>query len=556
MERAHRLQSRRASDVNLNVRRIIAVLMWCALTTLLAAPPARAYTVKKTETGSTVRWHVDRIPFRIDRSFEYMVEGADIQLATEIALDAWRGLPGVPDLLLKEGDPGPQGFNPDDRRENGSLYYLENWPFSPSQLAVTVTTYEEATGRLLDVDILVNGAHPFAVLAERFGEEPVDDGTGSGPPDPEHPDYHPAAASAEDMFGGERGTPSPYDLAGVLTHEVGHSLGLGESEDDIEATMWPRIGRGETHQRTLSGDDESGAETAYAGAPLSPTGGCGGATVARRTGPPPWLLGGAVLFGLLLIPFAWRKYNASGVHSRGTRTDRLQAGGAGMALVLVLVTTPQLLGQNTTEEKDPRVRVAHTLAAAQRGAERVQEVAHQAVKDPDANVRLAAAAILKAKGTYDHRGVAEAFAFDSDARVASVGKEALERVRRTAPAVVSDVNADVEAKARFAPFEQMGSALVGKAKLVVTEMTEGRIISHYDVVTKDGRRATVQIPGGTYEGITQMALHAVPPPDGAELFVPSDPDGRAWAIHDQGVLFGGWLGDEGPGIVGWEAAIQ
>jgi hypothetical protein len=55
-----------------------------------------------------------------------------------------------------------------------------------------------------------------------------------------------------------------HDLASVLTHEMGHVLGLQES-DRPNATMWPTTMPGDTRQRTLAADDENGALALYEG---------------------------------------------------------------------------------------------------------------------------------------------------------------------------------------------------------------------------------------------------------------------------------------------------
>jgi hypothetical protein len=72
---------------------------------------------------------------------------------------------------------------------------------------------------------------------------------------------------------------SQHDLGAVLTHEMGHVLGLDESPDDEHATMWPYIRAGEVHQRTLADDDEHGVMEAYSGALPSEAMGCGQASV-------------------------------------------------------------------------------------------------------------------------------------------------------------------------------------------------------------------------------------------------------------------------------------
>ncbi|HEY3500758.1 MAG TPA: matrixin family metalloprotease [Polyangiaceae bacterium] len=51
--------------------------------------------------------------------------------------------------------------------------------------------------------------------------------------------------------------PDEVDLEAVVTHEVGHFLGLSHS-DNAAATMWANYQGGETQQRTLHDDDMAG----------------------------------------------------------------------------------------------------------------------------------------------------------------------------------------------------------------------------------------------------------------------------------------------------------
>jgi hypothetical protein len=79
--------------------------------------------------------------------------------------------------------------------------------------------------------------------------------------------------------------PQPYDLQAVLTHELGHLLGLGHTRnltgDARDPTMAPTIEPCETRKRTLEADDHAGLCTLYP--ERRPNGGCS-APVAR-TGP-------------------------------------------------------------------------------------------------------------------------------------------------------------------------------------------------------------------------------------------------------------------------------
>ena len=167
-------------------------------------------------------------------------EAVDASLT--VATEAWRGLANVPDVVIS--DRVATGYR-STQRTNG-IYFMNPWPFAKEQLAVTVSTYD-LDGQMMGADILVNGESSYALL----------------PDGDDHPDM------------------IQHDLAAVLTHEMGHVLGLDESPDDQQATMWPYIHGGDVHQRTLSEDDEQGIVDAYRGAVLgaNAAGGCTQASV-------------------------------------------------------------------------------------------------------------------------------------------------------------------------------------------------------------------------------------------------------------------------------------
>jgi hypothetical protein len=187
---------------------------------------AHAYMLKTTKTGHRVRWTTPVVTLFVDDKLE-QAYGADVvRTSLAIATDAWRGLDNVPDVVVS--DSPAVGY--DTQTRTNGVYLMSPWPFAHEQLAVTVSTYD-LDGHMIGVDVLVNGESDYALLP---------DGT----------DSH---------------ITSHHDLAAVLTHEMGHVLGLDESPDDRDATMWPYIRGGDVHQRTLSEDDEAGIVAAYKG---------------------------------------------------------------------------------------------------------------------------------------------------------------------------------------------------------------------------------------------------------------------------------------------------
>jgi hypothetical protein len=185
---------------------------------------AHAFMLKKTKTGNPVRWSAPEISMSVDPQLDEVFGKDVVRASLTIATDAWRGLHNVPDVTISD-QPAP-GYE-SATRTNG-IYLMKPWPFAKEQLAVTVSTYD-LDGHMIGADILVNGESDYAYLPE-----------GADIPGMAH-----------------------HDLAAVLTHEMGHVLGLDESPNDQSATMWPYIRGGEVHQRTLSEDDEQGIVSAY-----------------------------------------------------------------------------------------------------------------------------------------------------------------------------------------------------------------------------------------------------------------------------------------------------
>lgn len=177
---------------------------------LLMPSVAFAYELNLTDDGYPIRWNRDRVEFHLDDSFIDSLPEGHAERAATMAFGAWRGLPGVPDLVLTEG------------ASNG-IYVHDEWPYHEASIAATKVRFNPKTGRITDVDILIN---------------------------------------ADDEFNLYPG-PNAFDIAGLLTHEAGHVLGLGNSNNP-DATMWPHVTAGDTSQRTLAKDDENGIVLIYA----------------------------------------------------------------------------------------------------------------------------------------------------------------------------------------------------------------------------------------------------------------------------------------------------
>ncbi len=472
----------------------------CALATWIASSgSALAYTVKQTGSGAVVRWHRDSVTLRLDASMHAYFRELPVPKAVAEAAEAWIGLPSVPELLISEGPPDVLGVPSGGDNSNG-VYLIKDWALAESSLAVTVATFESRTGRIVDTDILVNANHPFGVM-------------------PNGPDQRAEA----------------FDLTGVLTHEMGHVLGLGESFDVRSATMWPNIARGETHQRDLDIDDVTGATHAYDGPMLldaDSAGGCGGSSVVvhrpRAHGVEAWILAGLSLLGAGL----WLR-----------RRPRHKRSAALSALGLVLLfAAPFEPGIESTSDHE-RVSVLRTLTLRRMGAFDRHRGLTDAVHAKSVPVRMAAAAVLERVGTREELGLAAQLAVDPNPDVRAAAGRALARLRTAPPATRLSAR-DPEAVRRVAAFIAGAVEVVdGEVVQVGTEMRSGLAWSRFLVHGKD-RMVTVDIPGGSIGDYTQVVSGQEPPDDGDRIVVALRVSGpHAWAHLRDGAVYGGFLGD-------------
>lgn len=101
-----------------------------------------------------------------------------------------------------------------------SIQFVEDWPLSDG-LAETVWHIDQQTGRIWEADVYIN-------MDNRIGD----------------PDE------------------TTYDLESILSHEIGHFLGLSHSYHP-RATMWPALEHGQIFMRDLNEDDIEGIKAIY-----------------------------------------------------------------------------------------------------------------------------------------------------------------------------------------------------------------------------------------------------------------------------------------------------
>lgn len=251
----------------------------------LAPRSAQAFELKHTSHGQPVKWSGGPVSFVIDPSVGATVSGGGD--AADHAVGAWSGAEGAPVLSTSAG---AGGGKPAVDGQNTILYAPEGFAPAGEALAVTVLSYDDLSGDIVDADIVINGEQAFAVL-----------------PDGAQPPQGMSAVSTEG--GGEsgehgRGHATPFDLQHVVTHEVGHALGLGDAPDVASAVMYSYSMPGDASGRAPGSDDLDGLHALYAGSSSSPStrAGCGQSSVAggRVRGADGW---GAI--ALVLGAGAW-----------------------------------------------------------------------------------------------------------------------------------------------------------------------------------------------------------------------------------------------------------
>lgn len=196
------------------------------------------------------RWQRAAITLEIEPSVEPLGQaGYDAIVA---AASAWQEAPAfLPTLVVKKGPEGTLGYSREGGNRNIVRYSPEAEPLAKGALAITVITFDAAAGRILDADILLNGQHQFDSFT---------------------PNVEPEA-------------PRAYDLQNVLTHEIGHVLGLGEEMQDEAATMYAFSQPGETTKRELEPADLLAISQLYS-EPMDDQygGGCGAAAISNHRG--------------------------------------------------------------------------------------------------------------------------------------------------------------------------------------------------------------------------------------------------------------------------------
>jgi len=201
---------------------------------ILLDTDANAYTVRKTTDGKLIRWNKASIRYHMTDS----IKGTQYVKTIKNGFERWNDKL-APKLRLEmspKASDDTVGFDKKSTKNTNLVHLMESdWPSYPEALAITVTTYDQKTGEILDSDILLNGEYYHWNRPNEFTEKSSSVGTGR---------------------------PLVYSMESVVLHEVGHLLGLEHSQDK-HAVMYRTLTTKWQSKMALHQDDLLGLHTLY-----------------------------------------------------------------------------------------------------------------------------------------------------------------------------------------------------------------------------------------------------------------------------------------------------
>jgi len=231
-----------------------------ALLGLLGATPALAFirSTLSTTDATTIRWDLDEtlqplasvvggeVIYTIDIAGSQNIPGTQDSEAIVRSFQHWEGIGTSRVAFLRGADQVIQAANNDGIN---AVYFAEgvrtpiggvntNVDGFVSLTPVFTVTAGAAKGMILDANIILNGRQFIWTVTPETA-------------------------------------PTSFDVEAVVTHEVGHFIGLDHT-GVLNATMAARYAAGEARQRTLENDDILGASSIYPDGDFATRGGISG----------------------------------------------------------------------------------------------------------------------------------------------------------------------------------------------------------------------------------------------------------------------------------------
>jgi hypothetical protein len=176
--------------------------------------------------GEKLFWTSACISYAVNELGTQDLDPADTREIIKKTFQAWSDVPcpkgGAASMTFQERDPvtcKKSEYNKEAPNLNVVLFQDDDWKYRgiDGTLAKTSVTYNDETGEIYDADIEVNAANNTVTISD-----------------------NPAKIQ--------------YDLQAILTHEVGHFIGVAHSSDS-SAVMFASYSPGSIAQRKLTPDD-------------------------------------------------------------------------------------------------------------------------------------------------------------------------------------------------------------------------------------------------------------------------------------------------------------
>lgn len=236
------------------LRTILPAALAALLALMTGTAELPAYTFSHTDNGVVQKWNVfGPIRYYLNTSRYSKISNADLDKIVKDSFQAWQDNP-LCTLTFTYGTTATNRIGNDNQNIvifDSKSYDSQGQPFvltsvsGSSTIGLTYRTFR-TNGEILDADIIFNEDYTFTTGTTNLGTKTI-------------------------------------NLQDVLTHEIGHLLGLNHTYLE-HATMWPYAAPG---QAILEDDDKAGAGALYPSSQWTGTDSIWG-TVRNAAGQPVW----------------------------------------------------------------------------------------------------------------------------------------------------------------------------------------------------------------------------------------------------------------------------